>query len=439
MAITLQTITERAQGIHRSFTERFDIEHAKQEAEQLYQEGLQLVHAEVNGKPLLKEIVSSVVFELNEVIPLGSIQHQVPLHQTFSKVYRVFIELTWYQCWRQRQQPVYSDYRDKIIANSNLVMTVLPEDQIGVRFEYSCAEQAAKCLTPSEKIWKKYLDHLLNLGEAAEGGSTFGIVKAFKALDTEAGKDWIQKWYLDIHPLRWISTRIRNMQDFNAMIVPELQKFKDKGGNYTLCLATIFMDLIKNPTVEDQVKIRAAMGFVDIFLLEDQDWISQILNGMLKKIPLNPIQKAAKREDRYLLTRTLILQSIEELVKEGNYPYLEESIKALVTVQRKSIHADERRAIQLKLQELSREKAKFQQDIEEKEEYLESTGGENRAGEEEEIQQVKEALQEAVKEQESIEQDFRTLESIEKTYREEQERLARIESLLSKQQRITSI
>jgi hypothetical protein len=438
MTISFDIIKQRTLEIN-NLLERLDTKSAEQEAQQLYQEGIQLVAMEASGKPIANGDALLIAHKLNDVIATNGIEHQLPFLRAISKVYRIFLELTWTYSWRQNQMPVHTDTRDKILQSADRMITLLEGHQaeIETQFEYRCAKQAAKCLTPSEKIWNKYLDHLLNLGEAAQGLSVFGIIKAFKTLVIDTGKDWIQGWYPDVQQLRWLSTRIRTVQDFNDIIVSELPRFKEKGGKYTLCLATIFMELIQNPIVEEGVKTRAATGFADLFRLEDRDRVSRFLNHALKKVPIKPVKEAAKKEDCYLLTRALILEYIEKLVKEGRYPHLnlQECVRTLVTAQKQTVHESERKAIQLKLHELGREKAEIQKFIKETKEYLESTRGESRAGEEEEIQQAKEELQKAVEDQESIEQKFRTLESIEpafeEVYREEQERLAKIESLLS--------
>lgn len=54
-AITLHTVTARAQDIRKTLTHGFDDKKAKQEAKLLYQEGIQLILAYLHGKPLFKD------------------------------------------------------------------------------------------------------------------------------------------------------------------------------------------------------------------------------------------------------------------------------------------------------------------------------------------------------------------------------------------------
>ncbi|KIC71140.1 hypothetical protein [Candidatus Protochlamydia amoebophila] len=70
-----------------------------------------------------------------------------------------------------------NETRDDIIKNSKEILGILPQEEVGARFEYRCAKQAAKCLTPVESIRKKLFEHFLNIGEAAQGISPFGIIK----------------------------------------------------------------------------------------------------------------------------------------------------------------------------------------------------------------------------------------------------------------------
>ena len=421
--ITLKVVTERAQAIHRALTDEFDLDKATQEATKLYQEGIQLVHAQLNSKPLFPEIASPVLFKLDEVVPLSTLQHQFSFHKALSKAYRVFAELTWYQCGMQKRSlTVYPEAKDALIDNSKKITKNLQKDDIELKFEYGCARQAAKCLTPAGGIWAKYLDHILNIGESAESLSVFGILKGIKDIAIDAQKDWIKGWYPDIHYLRWISLGVKTQQDFEKFIAPEPAHFKQKGGKHTLCLAVVCKELIQNPQVEEDVKKLACECLVDLCKLVDKDRKTNILNGIKKRIDAKPINKLAKKEDRYWLTRCLILQYAEEFVKSKSHPELTSKIiEALEAV--KTSHADEKQAIQGKLKELRGKVEENQEFIDARKAVLEPTMGEEGLSEAE-AQTVRKEMDEATQENKEIETEIKVLIAIEELNDEEQKLLA---------------
>ncbi|MBS0648394.1 MAG: hypothetical protein JSS10_04110 [Verrucomicrobia bacterium] len=413
--ITLKTITETAQSIGTLMTRpNFDPPHAIEQSEILYREGIELVAKEVEGQPILKEdIVSSVVTELNELVAAENIQNHIPLHQTLSKVYHIFIEITWYQCWRQQQRPVFTTTIEKILNNCDRIRKNLPKDQAGIWFEYSCAKQAAKCLTPSETVWGKYIDILLSLGEHIQGKSIFGIIRDAIAIGVEVEKRWIKRWYLPIYQLRWSSTLVRTKRDFETLIGPQLEKFQKEGGKYTLCLATIYRELIRNPAVEEEAKLLASKELAGLVQLQDDKSIaSNLANYLIKRLPhLKPIKYLAIKADRYWPTRLMITQYAFELKKEGKLPYIRETINALLTFQRKTRIEDERQAIQLQIEKLKAESTQTKELIEKCQAFLQAAGaGIMKAGQEKDVQETKVNRDRYLQEQKDIEEELKATE-----------------------------
>ncbi|WP_213106659.1 hypothetical protein [Candidatus Protochlamydia amoebophila] len=432
---TLQSLTEGAYRIHSCLKDgQFDHIQATQEADNLYQEGVQLVIAEVNSNPIFKEIVSPVVCRLNEIVSLEDTQHLASFHRSLSKVYRLFIEITWYQCLRQGSLPTWNKTRDSIITNSRSIHSILPEKEIGARFEYRCAEQAAKCLTVVKSIWKKYPNHILNIGESAEGSSFFGVIKGFQELNKDVKKDWLQAWYPYIHELRWLSTNIKTQKDFKNIIETRLKDFQDKGKKYTVCLALTFVDLIKNPGVTENVRKLASEQLAKLFLLRDQDRLSTLTERALGKFPnVKLLQKTVKNEDRYWKTRSLIMQSLEKLVEDSAYKeYIRDSIKSLREVRTHSIHAEEKEEIQKSLKILEEDKEEFQKAIEQDESSLAAKKGKKQRGEDD-IEELEAKLKNDLEEKGNIERDLEAMHLVEKVleelHEEEEEYENRLEAI----------
>ncbi|WP_148300672.1 hypothetical protein, partial [Candidatus Protochlamydia sp. R18] len=343
---------------------------AEQEANKLYQEGIKLVISEVNKKPIIDEIVSPVVITLSENFSstLTLTQHVFTLHRHLSKAYRIFIELTWHQCSRHGV-PTMNETRDDIIENSKGILRILPKEEVGARFEYRCAKQAAKCLTPVESIWKKLFEHSLSIGEAAQGISPFGIIKNGIELSKDVRKEWPAEWYFYIHDLRWLSANIRTEGDFKNIIEKKIENLQGKGKQYTICLALIFVDLIKNSEVTNKVRELASKGLADLFVLRDRDRVSKLTKFALKKYPnFEFLQNIVKKADRYWETRSLIMQSLEELAKNADYEeYSNEIVGSLVKIQSETIHIEEQSTIQESLKVLKEKNKRLQEAIEEEE------------------------------------------------------------------------
>lgn len=437
---TLQSVTERARSICDSVTGlNFRLQEATQRTEALYKDGIELVKSEVANRPTLKnEVVSPVLDALNTIVASPALQHQQPFHQSLSRAYRVFVELTWHQCWRQNDRPSFASTKEEIITKCSLIKSTLTKDQAEAIFEYSCAKQAGKCLTPSEGVWRKYVGHILELGGAAEGKSVFGVLKSLLALGTDLEKEWIRGWYFPVYQLRWEATRIKTPKDFGDIITPHLQrKFFEEGDQYTQCLATIFRDLIKNPEVDAQTKKIAAQGFIDLLRLEENDRISRLVTSVYERVK-HPRKVEKKLEyfviksDRYWLTRFMILHYIDELNKEpSTKTLLADAVKALLTVQKQSKIPSEKLAIREKLNSLAAEDKEVAALIEKCRAFLGVRGGS-----EADIKQTEEDLERYLNEKKDITEESQrhdwaqtVLPILEDLDRAEQEYLAKLQQI----------
>ncbi len=436
--ITLTSVTEDAYRIKSCLTEgQFDYKKAKQEASSLYQEGLKLLIAEINKKPIFKKNVLPVVCVLSDIVSLEIVQQTEALHKSLSKVYRIFIELTCFQYYSRRKSlSILKKTRNTMIENSTAMLSLLPENEIGARFEYRCAEQATKCLKVVKSALKRYSDHVLNIGESAEGASFFGVLKGSKGFLKEAKKDWVYEWYPPVLELRWLSAGIKKQADFKDIIEVRLKNFQEKGKEYTICLATIFVDLIKNkdPEVSDHVRTLAANSLANLFILKDLDRVSKISGFALKQVPGNKfIQNKAKNEDRYWNTRFLIMQSLEKLAKDKDRThdkYIQIILPSLDEVQMASNHKLEKSKIQETFRKLKEKNTEYEETIENNEAVLAANEENQRS--EIDIQIIKTNLEKYKKDKQQIENCLENMNLAEKVLEElHEEELGYLNRLIS--------
>ncbi|MBS0649341.1 MAG: hypothetical protein JSS10_08985 [Verrucomicrobia bacterium] len=322
--ITLNRIALSAQNINKALKDGFDVDKARQEAKQLYQDGACLIKAELKHEPLIKEVVDPVVDELDKAISSRSIQHNFPLHRTLSKAYRVYIELMWYQCWRQRQLATDKGTRNDLINHAKKNLSILPRDSlIAIKFEYRCAQQAAKCLKPSESVWNDYLKSGLKIGESISGKNIPGMILGLGELIQQLRLNFVRPWYPDVHTLRWDSTRIQTEQDFNQLFKTKVENFLKKGHNYTLCLAVICKELIKNKQVDGKARDLAFDHLIRLLDLEDLNIADhKHLSRVFDSFPLSKLKKLAKKLDRYYETRILTIKFLGTLSRKNKYANL---------------------------------------------------------------------------------------------------------------------
>ncbi|WP_226988468.1 hypothetical protein [Candidatus Protochlamydia sp. R18] len=310
--------------------------------------------------------------------------------------------------------------RNAMIENSTAILSLLPENEIGARFEYRCAEQAAKCLKVVKSALKRYSGHLLDIGESAEGTSFFGVLKGSKGFLKEAKKDWVYEWYPPVLELRWLSAGIKKQRDFKDIIEVRLKNFQEKGKEYTICLATIFLDLIKNKDseVSDNVRMLATKALANLLRCKDEDRVSKTVNTVLKILPdTKVVQNVVKNEDRYWNTRVLIMQSLLKLVKDRTHSeYIQVILPSLDDVQMASNHKLEKRKIQEVLMKLVNRIKEYQEIIEEDNAILEANKEEQR--DEEDIQELEAKLKNDEKEKQETEIYFDKINLAEKALEE---------------------
>ena len=335
MTITLKTITERAGAISDYIdtvnTGKFDIDKAREEAKQLYKDGHNLVKGELLQEPLIDQPITQLIKVMNHIFSIKGIYDHVPLQRILGKVYRIFIELRWHQsCRNEEKLPVLKDTRDDIIKNVKEVKSILiaREGVIDIQFELSCAKQSAKRLLIDRDVARKwlkgfkYLGHAISIGAAVVDMSASEAWNALKDLGKDIAKDCPRDWglwYDDVHNLSWIANKVKTVADFNLYIAPEITKCKDKGSKYSICLAMLFMSIIKNSETERDLKIAAFRGQNGQPGLKDMiEWKhSSSLEGYLKN-PSELWHKVAGKVDRFWKTRMLVIKYLVKLSRCKN-------------------------------------------------------------------------------------------------------------------------
>lgn len=335
---TMDCMIELANNI-TGYIKKQQLDQAKTDLEKLYELGIQLVRNEVlPEKKITIGIVSPVVITLNE-IAWNLIQHNSPFHRTLSKTYRLFMELTWFQCWKNGQRNTFSETKDKIIKCIEQVLSTLPKQFIDVRFEYDCAYAAAKCLDVPEQMFelRKTAPLVVALFTAGTTGAVSAniVVKCFdsmKYLVTNLSQEKPDMWFLDVHYLRWLSTIVFENERFFPFY-KEIEKFiAKKNPHQNLCLATIFLDLMKSKDTKDGVKKLAVEELINLLGTEDQKGIVHYALGTWTNSEF--LQSIAKQWDSYWEARALIIENINAILIEDHFiiPIIDVLVEKLSSV-----------------------------------------------------------------------------------------------------------
>ncbi len=159
--LTVSALTQKAIAIKDILdSDKYDEGSSIEKLEELYEDGRQLVIKEIRHQQSKGDIYSPVMITLEEVAALPRIQQRVNVHRALSKTYRIFIELTWYRCWKQANRQVWKETKDSILKTAGQSIKALPKiEALDVKFEYSVAKEAAKCLTPADGMWKNTSIH----------------------------------------------------------------------------------------------------------------------------------------------------------------------------------------------------------------------------------------------------------------------------------------
>lgn len=304
---------------------------AQEEANWLYTQAEQLVHEEVWNKSLFAESVLPIVVVYGDVMELIAKKElndiDLVLFRDLTRAYRLFIELTWYQCWREERQeqdrwPISDEVLRKILSHAEFYCKMLENKAIenkviDVRFEWKCIEQAAHCL-PSVKNPPAEFKEIMQK-ELTFPPQNFHFPKVVCHCKTlkrivNSSNQKIADWYPDVQKLHWYSICIRNQGGFQANIEPEIKECRCKGGAYGVCLAISLMRMI-DASDDEALRKRAFSK-----LKELARWNQGTFKSLLR------------RKDPFKNVRILAVQYLWEIYANQNKAYgslHEESSKEL--------------------------------------------------------------------------------------------------------------
>lgn len=329
---TVRLMTESAQGIYKCLTDHFDTDQAKKKLKELYRNGIEVLQREFTRTSVLDSDVVPVMLELNKTVALETLHHHF-LHRKLCKVYRIFIEIVWIQCYlKGDEQPIWTKTRNRVREDSENILSVLPKRAVEAEFEYACAREAAKCLSPSETFWFKYIGQAAAIAAAIKEMNVSDIWTALKPLIQDYKEDWIQGWYLDIQHLRWLSAIVTTVSAFKkAVTKEEINACIEQGGHSSTGLVLVFIGIIKNPHADPTLKDLVFHGDQDFCGLKrmiDLEHKHSLLDYL--KHPTEIFRVIAQNPDRYWKTRTLAMQQLQRLASKQKYRRYSDESSALL-------------------------------------------------------------------------------------------------------------
>ncbi|MBS0648937.1 MAG: hypothetical protein JSS10_06925 [Verrucomicrobia bacterium] len=329
---TVRLMTETAQDIYKCLTKHFDTDQAKKKLRELYRNGIEILQREFTRTSLLDSDVVPIMLELNKTVALETLHHHF-LHRKLCKVYRIFIEIVWIQCYlKGDEQPIWTKTKNRIREDSENILSVLPKRAVEAEFEYACAREAAKCLSPSEAFWFKYISQAAAIAAAIKAMDISDIWIALKPLIQDYKEDWIQGWYLDIQHLRWLATIATTVSAFNKTVSKEeIKACIEQGGHCSVGIVLVFIEIIKNPHAEPALKDLVFHGNQDFCGLKhmiDLEHKHGILDYL--KHPTEILRAVARNPDRYWKTRTLAMQQLQRLASKQKYHRYKDESSALL-------------------------------------------------------------------------------------------------------------
>ncbi|MGR3973518.1 MAG: hypothetical protein QRY72_02965 [Candidatus Rhabdochlamydia sp.] len=300
-----------------SFAKGSELIQMQKELEDLYLEGLKLIAAEVNLRPLTSLVLSEVVTKLNTQLnweDLASLEskHKDAIHMSLSKTHRVFLELVWFKSI-VAQDSLPDDVKQNILNKTAANLKFAPQTYPSTRFEYQCALQAVQVLQTSQNLLDRYASTVINMGINAVTSSFAEALSHLRTFAKNMKTDLSEAWYLDIHHLRWSATTIRSAQDFQAVFSPIQARFEQMGHQYTLGLATTYMDIIRNPDVDHAVQFEAVKRLCQLIELKDESVKASLLKKAAEPTSLEALITYGKTCDKYYATRLLVKEYINHL------------------------------------------------------------------------------------------------------------------------------
>lgn len=330
----VQNNVVRAQDIVRNITERgFDLERVRRNAHEIYLDCIQVIRSDLGGSPLIHEVFTPVMIELNRVTAASHIQHNLYVLIPLIKAHRIATELTWTTLFRkQHQRPTRTADRDDLIRVARTVAADLRRTRpafergvlispAGARYEVACLEQAAKCLTPTESVWERFSESIAGVARSVVSGTSEGILgiggflRAVTALALHVRNDKATNWYLTLMELEWQATTITTLEAFREKVGPSIEPFIAEGGEWTLGLVKVLSLIFSNRGASFALKDQAFKTLVTLMEQKPVYSVREALRhpGQVSDLVLN-------RRDRYADTRSFAAMALIDIAgKEPSY------------------------------------------------------------------------------------------------------------------------
>lgn len=303
----------RAKAI-RSALDLYDLNNLIVNAQLIYQEGISSMRNQVEGTGIVPSF-TAVVVEMNKVTGDDGIQHERKGLIATVKAHRIMTELMWVKLWKE-EESIRQTTRDDILAITNKLKNSISSKakDTDLLYEVESLEQAAKCLDPAGGAWSQFFIPTMTAAGAAVSSSFDNLFSSIYTLSTMIGKEWIDDWYVEMFPLKWISTSIQSIEIFDTIITPPLPIITDKGNMYTLTLVNILRVIFENPRSTEDLKERVFQELMKLVSIKP----SYTLLGAIKH-PNQMIDKIFNHPDRYTQTRSFAAMTLCDLGEQpGN-------------------------------------------------------------------------------------------------------------------------
>jgi V8-like Glu-specific endopeptidase len=286
----------------------------------VYEESLKVIEQKIQHPSMLNEgdclwDSLKILRELLDRIAISDV-----LKLKLSKLYHVLLEINWYRYWSSLRQPIFQAEKNHIIQCVDNLIDRLPVElfnngkliiSTGLKFYLSSIRAAAECLSIDFRSWNEYIKEI---STPASFDKIYNFLSSSRPIS-------IADWYPDNWKLNWSSVNVNTLAAFQAQVEPHLQKCHEFGKEYTLRLAIVYIEILRNPFAEIPLKDRAFEGLQELLKLKhENNWRDLVdnLHEIWNRITGQP--------NRFADTRLLTLEYLFELAtQEKGMPYQEKS------------------------------------------------------------------------------------------------------------------
>jgi len=314
----------------KSYLNSNDAKRAVEELKLLYHDGKILTNTIITTGILPAGIqdfgtLTTVVVNLNKVFTAVAEHHQSnnKLHRVLSKVYRIFVELMWFQCQINDNSPILPDTKQEITVLLQKMADGLGKNEIQAKFNYRCALEAAKHLNPPSQVFiQKYTGDIFAIAGAIAEKSVSNFAKAFLQLAIDIDQDWVRDWYKDVHCINWIIVPLKTIPSVELDIITSIEgfnlerhKLRTKDSQYTIGLAIISKKFIQHPKADPDLKKKSLELLAILFRLKEKGLKTKVLASIHQKnYTPELISTIAESQDKFFKTRRFTEQCFNKIL-----------------------------------------------------------------------------------------------------------------------------